>query len=113
MDGKSPRIIQVYSPTTIPFPTGEDETRKELKRRIESVVATGAERINTNQYDPGNVNAYHIGEIRLEYRIPDRVARGNVACMSLFGAGTIFFSQTSELLLQPRWTFNLSYFNIE
>jgi len=112
-EGKNPIILQVYSPTTIPLPTGEDETCEELKQCIESVVATEAERIRSSKYDPGKVNAYHVGEVRLEYRIPDRVARGNIACMSLFGAGAIFLSQPSDQLLQPRWTFNLTYFNIE
>ena len=111
-DGKSPIILQAYNPMVIPLPLGDDETYRQLKERIEGLIAHGAEIVRAGFWEPVNVlNAYHIGKVRLEYRIPNERAETIIACMPI--AGDSFLSKPASELLKSRWTFTLTYFNIE
>ena len=106
--GKSPRIIQAYTPIRffMPMPVAEEETYGRLKKRIEKESMRAVKYVRGVGVK-GKVNAFYIGNLDHDYIIPSSTKQ----CMPIAGDG--FLDRIARDVLIHRVVFDLSLFEIE
>jgi len=107
-DGKSPKIIQAYTPVKYGLPIADltEETYGELKQRIEKESMRAVEHIKGVDVK-GEVNAFYIGNLREDWVVPSSARQ----CMPI--CGDSFLDRPARDIFVPRIAYELCLFEIE
>lgn len=104
-DGKSPKIVQAYTPIKFELPTAEKETFGELKERIEKESMRAVEYVRGVGVR-GKVNAFYTGNLRTDWVVLGSTRQ----CMPI--CGDSFLDKPARDTFVPRIAYDLCLFEI-
>lgn len=113
--GESPRIAYAYTPMTVLLIPEDDETYQQLKERIEHKVMKVVTYIREKQngiIKNNRVDAYYVGELAFEHRVPLELQESIFSCTPIAGTSYLSRKPANEYLF-PRWKFDLSLFALD